>query len=109
VVRVGISDFARDQLGDIVFLDLPAAGRTVARDEAFGVIESVKAVEDLHAPVGGEIVEVNEALLDEPEIVGEDPYDRGWMVALRAGDPAEMEALMDAAAYVRYCEEAETT
>jgi len=106
-VRVGITDFAQDQLGDIVFVELPEVGRTVGQDEGFGVIESVKAVEDLHAPVGGEIVEVNAELDDQPEVVNEDPYDGAWMVVIRAGDPAEMVSLMDASAYGKHCEEEE--
>lgn len=107
LVRAGITDFAQEQLGDIVFLELPEVGRTVAQDEGFGVVESVKAVEDLHAPVGGEIVEVNEELDDQPETVNDDPYDRAWMVVIRADDPAGMDALMDAAAYEKHCEEEE--
>lgn len=107
LIRVGITDFAQEQLGDIVFLELPETGGTVAQDEGFGVIESVKAVDDLHAPVGGEIVEVNEELADRPELVNEDPYGQGWMVAIRADDPTEMDSLMDGPAYEKQCEEEE--
>jgi len=108
LVRVGVTDFAQEQLGDIVFLDLPEVGRVVTRGEGFGIVESVKAVDDLHAPVGGEIAEVNGDLLDQPEVVNEDPYRRGWMVAIRPSDPEEIEALMDAPAYQKHCEEGGT-
>jgi glycine cleavage system H protein len=105
VVRVGVTDYAQEQLGDIVFLELPEAGQAVTAGEAFGVVESVKAVDDLHAPVSGEIAEVNGEVLDQPEVVNEDPYGQGWMVAIRPSGAAELEALMDAAAYRKHCEE----
>jgi glycine cleavage system H protein len=107
LVRVGITDFAQGQLGDIVFLELPEIGRTVAQGEGFGVVESVKAVDDLNAPVGGAVAEVNEELGDRPELVNEDPYGKGWMVAIRADDPTEMDALMDGPAYEKQCQEEE--
>ena len=106
LVRVGISDYAQDQLGDIVFIELPEVGREVKPGEAFGVVESVKAVDDLCAPVTGEVVEVNEALDDQPELVNEDPYERGWIAVLKARAPEELDTLMDAAAYEAHCEEA---
>ncbi|PSQ38645.1 glycine cleavage system protein H, partial [Halobacteriales archaeon SW_5_70_135] len=79
-VRVGITDFAQDELGDVVFVELPAVGESVAAGDAFGVIESIKAVSDLYAPVSGEVVAVNEALFDRPELVNESPFEDGWML-----------------------------
>ncbi len=105
LVRVGISDFAQEQLGDIVFLELPPPDRRVQQGEALGTVESVKAVADLWAPVSGEVVEVNADLADRPELVNEDPYGRGWMVAIRPADPDEVASLMDAPAYAQHCEE----
>jgi len=109
LVRVGISDYAQDQLGDIVFIELPEVGREVEQGKAFGVVESVKAVDDLCAPVAGEVVEVNEALDDQPELVNEDPYEQGWIAVLRVSTPEELDTLMDAAAYDAHCEEAESS
>ena len=80
--RVGISDFAQDELGDVVFVELPEAGDTVAAGDSFGVVESIKAVSDLYAPVSGEVTAVNEELFDRPELVNESPYDEGWMLEL---------------------------
>jgi glycine cleavage system H protein len=99
VGTMGITEFAQDQLGDVVFLELPRIGKTVGRGEAFGVIESVKAVYDLFAPASGEVVGRNEAILDAPEKVNQSPYDEGWMIRIRLADVAEVEGLMDAAAY----------
>ena len=99
VGTMGITEFAQDQLGDVVFLELPNIGKTVSRGEAFGVIESVKAVYDLFAPASGEVVGRNEAILDAPETVNQSPYDEGWMIRIRLADVAEVEGLMDAAAY----------
>lgn len=96
---VGISDFAQHELGDVVYLDLPKVGQTFRAGAAFGTVESVKAVSDLYAPVSGEVVEVNEPLLDAPERINNSPYDAGWMVVLRMSDPSEADALMDAATY----------
>lgn len=98
---IGISKYAAEQLGDVVFVELPAVGRKVAKGESFGVVESVKAVSDLYAPIDGEIAAVNERLNGEPGLVGEDPYDQGWIVKIRAADPAQHAAdgLMDATAY----------
>jgi glycine cleavage system H protein len=97
---VGISRYAADQLGDVVFVELPPVGKVVAKGASFGVVESVKAVSDLYAPFGAEVVAVNDALVGEPGLVGEDPYGRGWLVKLKpaAGeDPAA--GTMDASAY----------
>ena len=96
---IGITDHAQHELGDVVYLDLPKVGKTVKAGEVFGSIESVKAVSDLYAPVSGEVVEVNEALADAPEGVNASPHDAGWMIVLRMSDPAEVDALMDVAAY----------
>jgi glycine cleavage system H protein len=99
LVRVGISAYAVDQLGDIVFVDLPAVGAAVTQGTGFGTVESVKAVEDLVAPVSGVVEARNEAVLDSPEQLQSDPYGEGWLLQVRAADPAELEALMDPATY----------
>jgi glycine cleavage system H protein len=96
---VGITAFAAEQLGDIVFVELPDVGRTLDQFATFGVVESVKAVSDLFAPVGGEVVEANGALAGKPELVNEDPYDAGWMIKVRLTDPGQVDGLLDAAAY----------
>jgi glycine cleavage system H protein len=96
---VGVTAYAADQLGDIVFVELPAVGTTLVAQQTFGVVESVKAVSDLYAPVGGEVVEVNDALTSRPELVNEDPYGDGWMIRLRLADAAQAEGMKDAAAY----------
>jgi len=98
-VRVGISDFAQDELGDVVFVELPEAGDDLAAGEEFGVVESIKAVSDLYAPVSGEVVAVNEELVDQPELVNEDPYGDGWMLELEPADPDEFENLLSAEDY----------
>ena len=99
VYAVGITDYAQGELGDIVFVELPKVGATLAAHESFGTIEAVKAVSDLYAPISGEVVEVNDALDADPAQVNSDPYDAGWMIKLRVSDPSEVEALLDAAAY----------
>ena len=100
LATIGITAHAADQLGDIVFVELPAIGRTLAQHATFGVVESVKAVSDLFAPVGGEVVETNDdALRGAPEIVNSDPYGEGWMLRLRLADPSQVSGLLDAAAY----------
>ena len=96
---VGITEFAQGELGDVVFVELPAVGRALAQHESFGTIEAVKAVSDLYAPVSGTVLEVNAALASQAEIVNKDPYGKGWMVKIRVSDPAELASLMDAAAY----------
>lgn len=97
--RVGITDFAQDELGDIVFVELPAVGETVEQDEAFGVIESIKAVSDLYAPVSGEVTAVNSSLEDAPELVNDDPYGDGWMLELSLADDSDTSALLSPSAY----------
>jgi len=99
VATVGITTHAADQLGDIVFVELPPVGRAVEQFATFGVVESVKAVSDLFAPVGGEVLETNEALAGAPESVNSDPYGAGWMIRIRLADPAQLDALLDPAAY----------
>ncbi len=104
LIRVGITDFAGEQLGDIIFLDLPEVGAEVRQGAAFGEIESVKAVSDLIAPISGEVREVNEPLMDDLDGVTSDPWEAGWMIAVAPEDPSQMAALMDAAAYAEHCE-----
>lgn len=96
---VGITDHAQDALGDVVFVDLPKVGSSLKKGDVAGVIESVKAAADLYMPVSGEVVEVNEALRDDPSLANSDPTGRGWFFKLRASDAAEFEKLMDAASY----------
>ena len=104
---VGISDYAQDELGDVVFVQVPEVGTTLEKGNAFGVVESVKAASDLYMPVGGEIVEVNEVLEDAPETVNESPFGDGWMIKIKVSDPTEYDALMDAAAYKAFAESLE--
>ena len=96
---IGITDFAQDELGDIVFVELPAVGATLQRSKPLGVVESVKAVSDVYAPIGGTVTEVNGALADHPEVINEDPYGKGWMVRVRLADPSEVDGLMTAQQY----------
>jgi glycine cleavage system H protein len=97
--RFGITWFAQDSLGELVFFDPPEPGTRVNKDEPYTEVESVKAVSDVFAPLSGEIVEVNEALADKPETVNEDPYGEGWLVKVKLSDPSEVETLMDSASY----------
>ena len=99
VAYIGVSDFAQAQLGDIVFVEIPDEGREIKAGETFSVIESVKAVSDIIAPVSGKIVKVNDALGDTPEVINQDPYVDGWIVAVELSDSSEMDALLDAGAY----------
>ncbi|MFA7424722.1 MAG: glycine cleavage system protein GcvH [Desulfosarcinaceae bacterium] len=99
--RIGISDYAQDQLGDIVYVELPAVGRRLTKGEEFGTVESVKAVSSLYMPVGGEVTAVNEQLAEAPELVNTDPYGQGWMIEVKVTDVAEVAALMDRAAYLK--------
>jgi glycine cleavage system H protein len=99
---VGITDFAQHELGDIVFVDVPPAGSKFKTGEAFGAIESVKAASDLYMPVGGEITAVNEALVAQPELVNKDPHGDGWIMKIKPGNVADLDKLMDAAAYGAY-------
>ena len=99
VVYIGVSDFAQSQLGDVVFVEIPDEGREIKAGETFSVIESVKAVSDIIAPVSGKIVKVNDALGDTPELINQDPYGDAWIVAVELSDPSEVDALLDADAY----------
>ena len=99
VATLGITWYAQDALGEVVFFDPPALGTTLAKDASYAEVESVKAVSDVVAPVSGEIVEVNEALSQNPAVINEDPYGEGWLVKVRVSDPAERDALLDAASY----------
>jgi glycine cleavage system H protein len=96
---LGITWFAQDALGDLVHYEAPAVGSTVAKDQSYGEVESVKAVSDIVSPLSGEVLEVNEKTVDEPETVNDDPYGEGWLIRIRMSDPSEVDALMDAEAY----------
>ncbi len=96
---VGVTDYAQDQLGDIVYLDLPATGAALVQTGNMGEIESVKAVSDLYAPVSGEVLEINQATVDEPEAVNKEPYGRGWLIKMRLSDASELEGLLTNEAY----------
>ena len=106
-VVLGVTDYAQQQLGDVVFVELPAVGATVERGEPFGVVESVKAVADLFGPVSGRVVEVNTTLADQPELVNQDCYGDGWMLVLEPDDPAEVEALLVASDYRQHVKDRE--
>jgi glycine cleavage system H protein len=106
VVTVGITSYATEQLGDVVFVELPEVGKAVENGKTFGVVEAVKTVSDLFSPVGGEIVEINTALSDNPAIVNQDPYGAGWMVKIKLSNPAEFAALLSSADYEKVVEEA---
>jgi glycine cleavage system H protein len=95
VATIGITDHAQEQLGEIVYIELPSVGEKVSKDDPFGVVESVKAVSDIYAPVSGTVVEVNEDLPESPEVVNEDPYGDGWLIKVKVSDPADFEDLMD--------------
>ncbi len=105
VATVGITDYAQDQLGDIVFVELPAVGDKVSKEDAFGVVESVKAVSDIYAPVSGKVVEVNDDLPENPEMLNEDPYGDGWIIKIELNDPEELQDLMTATEYEEYVAE----
>lgn len=105
IATVGITDYAQDALGDIVFVELPEAGDTLAKQESFGVVESVKTTSEVYMPIGGEIVAINEDLEGAPEIVNEAPFDGGWLIKINPSDVSELDALMDPAAYSAYLDE----
>ena len=102
VATVGITDYAQGELGDVVFVELPAVGETVAAHAACGTIEAVKAVAELFAPLSGEVVDANHALEDHPEIVNQDPYGEGWMLRIRVADAGELDDLLDSAGYTEH-------
>lgn len=103
---LGITWYAQDSLGELVHFEPPTAGETIGKDASYGEVESVKAVSDLITPLSGEVIEVNQKVVDAPETVNEDPYGEGWLVRIRLSDPAEAEALLDAAAYRQLLEDA---
>ena len=105
--HVGVSDYAQQQLGDVVFVELPDVGSRFTAGDSFGVIESVKAVSDLYCPISGEVTAVNDALEDSPELVNGDCYGDGWIITLKASDATELDALMNAEAYARHIAERE--
>jgi glycine cleavage system H protein len=104
-VRVGITDFAQDALGDVVYVDVPETGTEVQAGQAFGEVESTKSVSDLFSPVTGRVAERNERLGDNPELINQDPYGEGWIIVVEMSEPAELEGLLDAQAYRRLVEE----
>ena len=99
VAYIGVTDYAQSNLGDIVFVEVETVGETLDKGETFGNVEAVKAVEELYMPVGGEVVEMNESLEDEPELVNKDAYGEGWMIKVKLSDKSELDALLDDAAY----------
>jgi glycine cleavage system H protein len=99
-VRIGITDYAQDQLGEIIFVEVPEVGDTLDKGETFGSLESVKAVSDMNMPVGGEVLAVNTALEDAPDMVNQDPYSGGWIIEINPSDPSELDQLMDKNAYL---------
>ena len=99
MVVIGITDFAQGELGDVVFIELPDTGSSTVTGEEFGTIEAVKAVAELYAPLNGEVMEINDAVVDSPELVNEDPYGNGWMIKIRMSDPTELNELLSAEAY----------
>ena len=101
---IGISDFAQNELGEVVYVEAPELGEKISRDDPFGAVESVKAVSDLYAPVSGAVTEVNDALPDTPELINEDPYGEGWIIKVAMSDPGELDDLMTAEEYAAYCE-----
>ena len=104
-VTIGITDHAQEALGDVVFVELPDVGSTLAAAEEAGVVESVKAASDIYAPIGGEVIAINEQLEDEPEMVNSDPYNDGWFYKLQPADTSELDALLSAEDYQQQCEE----
>ncbi len=104
VLVIGITDYAQDSLGEIVYIELPSEGDEITKGDPFGAVESTKAVSDLYAPVSGDVVEVNEVLLDSPELINSDPYGEGWMIKVKVYDPGELEELMDFEGYTDFVE-----
>ena len=105
VATIGVTDYAQKELGDVVFVELPEVGATLSAAEAFGSVESVKAVSEVYMPVSGEVVEANQSLLEAPEKINDDPYGKGWIIRIRLENPAELEALMSSQEYSKYVEE----
>lgn len=107
IVTIGITDFAQDSLGDIVYIELPSINDTISREQGFGVVESVKTVSDLYAPVSGRVSDINESLLENPEAISEDPYGEGWLIKVEASDVSELNALMTADEYTKFVDDIE--
>lgn len=105
VVAIGITDYAQENLGEIVYVELPEEGAEFSQGEAFGVVESTKAVSDLYSPVSGTVVEINDSLVDNPEIINEDPYEDGWIIRIEMSDPSELNRLLSTAEYAVFIEE----
>ena len=105
IATVGITDYAQDQPGEIVFVELPDEGEEFGKDDAFGVVESVKSVNDVYSPLSGTVTELNDPVVDSPEIINEDPYGEGWLVKMEITDPAELKDLMSHKEYVAYIKE----
>jgi glycine cleavage system H protein len=103
-VTIGISEYAQDALGDVVFVELPKVGRVLAAKETFGVVESVKAASDLYSPVSGEVIQVNEALVNAPETINTSPYEKGWLMKIKVSDASEISKLLDSSAYQQVTE-----
>ena len=101
---IGITDFAQNELGDVVYVEAPGLGEKISKDDPFGAVESVKAVSDLYAPVSGTVVEVNDTLPETPELINEDPYGEGWIIKVSMSDVAELDDLMNSEEYEAYCE-----
>jgi len=106
IATIGITDYAQEQLGDVVYVELPAAGKVLNKDDTFGVVESVKAVSDIYAPVSGTVTETNADLPNAPELVNADPYGKAWMIRVRLSNPQEVNEMMEAAAYQKFVEAA---
>jgi glycine cleavage system H protein len=106
IATIGITDYAQEQLGDVVYVELPVVGKVLNKDDTFGVVESVKAVSDIYAPVGGTVTETNADLPNAPELVNADPYGKAWMIRVRLSNPQEVNELMNAAAYQKFVEAA---
>lgn len=104
-VTIGITDYAQDSLGDVVYVELPQEGAAVVKDETFGVIESVKAVSDLYSPVSGKIIEVNDSIIDNPEVINEEPYGDAWILKVELTGPEELDGLLSSEDYQQYIEE----
>ncbi len=105
IVTIGITDYAQAELGDVVFVELPEVGATFSATDPFGTVESVKAVSEIYMPVSGEIVEINQALVDSPQRVNDDPYGEGWIIRTRLEDPTELKGLMSSQAYSQYVQD----
>ncbi|MDO8444916.1 MAG: glycine cleavage system protein GcvH [Deltaproteobacteria bacterium] len=102
---IGITDHAQEELGDIVYVELPERGSDSEQDESFGTVESAKAISELFAPISGRVVDINEDLADQPELINDDPYDSGWLVEIEMSDPSELDSLLTADTYKKYIEE----